>query len=411
MKQITPIPYPGVRFGLCVWVVIVLLGLCSVLQGREDLPDFTTLSEEAEVTFDEDGTVMDMLQVAEELFRVGDFNAAERAFRRYLATSNDIQGQMRAFTAIAELYRRMDRPVKAVAVLEEFLARFTSTQDRARALFSLGVLYREMGLTADAISTFYRVLNAIIVHEESSSKELRMLANRTQFEIAYTHFIKGEDEAALRLFNRVRLLDLHPEDRETVAYYMCIALLRSGQDEEAIRQAEEFLATWPDSQLVPELLMLKAQLSAAVGRDEKALETLMQILDSSEDKSGATQENWEDWRRKAGLDFAMRFYQRGDYETALHILQSLVSAHDDLYWQVFVVYRIGLCFERLNHHDRALASFKFVLDNMSQLTFSPMNEMTLSSLRSFAQQRIELAQWRLEMEQKVLSIRQLLNRS
>ncbi|MDV7394003.1 hypothetical protein RZS08_21670, partial [Arthrospira platensis SPKY1] len=115
----------------------------------------------------------------------------------------------------------------------------------------------------DAISTFYRVLNAIIVHEESSAKELRMLANRTQFEIAYTYFVAGEDDAALRLFNRVRLLDLHPQDRETVAYYMCIALLRSGQSEEAIRHAQEFLETWPDSRLVPELLMLKAQLSSA----------------------------------------------------------------------------------------------------------------------------------------------------
>ena len=323
----------------------------------------------------------------------GDLRLAEKTYRSVLESDSSKEDRVRALLEVAEVYRDRGILTRAVEKLETCLREYPESAERPEILFRLGEFYREMDLHRESISMLYRVLNAIVVTGEQDLDAHLRLARRAQFEIARTHLETGDAERAYLLFDRIDLLELNPDDRKTVLYYMTVAALKAGKNNESLRLVQRFVGDYPESEFLPEMLYLEAEVLYRLDRSRAAVESLLRLLETvgepKEDSSG----NWSYWRKKTGNRLANRLYTDGDYLLALRLYQGMVGLKESAAWQLPLIYQIGLCFEKLNMLDRAEQSYAYLLDQIKGLPEDD-RDRHLQELADNAGWRLDVLQWR-----------------
>jgi tetratricopeptide (TPR) repeat protein len=325
-----------------------------------------------------------------------EFAQAERLYIRVLESNAAAADKRKALIERARVSADSGVVAKAVDTLESCLGLYPETGKQPEILFSLGTYYRDLGLREESIAHFYRVLNSIVVTGEQNLEKYLGLARLAQFEIARSHYEQEAYERALMLFERIELLELDPADRETVSYYQALASLKAGQRQKGLERVRQFVATFPESEFVPEMLFLEADTLYRMGRADASADALLELLKAVGTPDSEVPEEWDFWRRQAGNQLANRFYADGRFLVALRLYQGMVALDKSPSWRLPIIYQIGLCFEKLSMFERSRQSYRYIEEQLAGLTPEERNG-TLAHLDAGVSWRLEVLDWREEL--------------
>jgi tetratricopeptide (TPR) repeat protein len=332
-----------------------------------------------------------------------DFAAAEIAYRRVM---NDrafpAADQCDALLGLARMYRRQTTFTKSVATYEKFLKLYPDDPRVPDALLELGRSQRAMGAYRSAINRFYNVINSTLKLPPESYEHYQLLAKTAQFEIAETHYEVGEFAEAAKFYDRLRLLDLAPEDRARAHFKSAGSLLNAGELEPAVTKLTQFLDQWPADANVPEARFLLALTLRKLGRAEEALGITLALLRNEYSNASSDPKGWAYWQRRTGNQLANDFFQSGDTMSAVSIYESLALLSDDVAWRLPIVYQTGLCYERLRQNERATRAYQDIIESVShpkdgRAPASP----DMAELARMAQWRIGQLDWSGQTEQQL----------
>ena len=332
----------------------------------------------------------------------GDFAAAEIAFRRVM---NDrtfpAADQCDALLGLARMYRRQATFTKAVATYEKFLKLYPDDARVPDALLELGRSQRAMGAYKSAINRFYNVINSTLKLPPESYEHYQLLAKTAQFEIAETHYEVGDFAEAAKFYDRLRLLDLAPEDRARAHFKSTGSLLNAGEHEAAATKLAQFLDQWPADPHAPEARYLLALTLRNLGRAEEALAITLALLRTEQDNASADPKGWAYWQRRTGNQLANDFFQSGDTHSAVAIYESLARLSNEMSWRLPIIYQTGLCYERLRQSERATQAYQEIIETVTRP--EPRNPVPpeLSDLARMAQWRIGQLDWSARTEQQL----------
>lgn len=331
----------------------------------------------------------------------GDFAAAEIAFRRILNDRRYPELEQRdALLGLARMYRRQAVFTKAAAVYEKFLKLYSDDARVPEALLELGRSQRALGAHKNAINRFYNVINSTLKLPPESYEHYQLLAKTAQFEIAETHFETGNFAEAAKFFERLRLLDLAPEDRARAHFKAAGSLLNAGELEPAIIKLSQFLDQWPGDPNVPEARYLLALTLRKLGRTEQALAVTLALLRDEHNNAAADPKGWAYWQRRTGNQLANDFFQNGDTLSAVAIYESLARLSPENNWRLPIIYQTGLCYERLRQTERATKAYREIVETAAGI---PGEESSgeLDELVRMANWRIGQIEWSGQTERQL----------
>src|SRR6478609_2606481 len=262
----------------------------------------------------------------------------------------------------ASLTERGDFTAAEIAYWQILHNRANTPADQCDALLDLGRCQRAMGAYKNAINRFYNVINSTLKLPPESYEHYQLLAKTAQFEIAETHFETGNFVEAAKFFDRLRLLDLAPEDRARAHFKSASALLKGGDAEKAASIFTQFIEQWPQDTNVPEARYLLALTLRQLGHTEEALTITLALLRAEYNTAGTDPKNWAYWQRRTGNQLANDFFQNGDTLSAVAIYDGLTHLSENPLWRLPIIYQMGLCYERLRQSDRANQAYKLIVE-------------------------------------------------
>lgn len=335
-----------------------------------------------------------LLNLGASLTERGDFGAAEIAYWQILNNRGYAKPeQCDALFGLACMYRKQGVFTKASAVYEKFLKLYPDDPRVPDALLDLGRSQRAMGAYKNAVNRFYNVINSTLKLPSESYEHYQLLAKTAQFEIAETHFETGNFVEAAKFFDRLRLLDLAPEDRARAHFKSACALLKGGEAEKAAGMFTQFIDQWPQDVNVPEARYLLALTLRQLGRAEEALSITLALLRTEHSTAGVDPKNWAYWQRRTGNQLANDFFQNGDTLSAVAIYDGLTHLSENPSWRLPIIYQMGLCYERLRQSDRANQAYKLIVETVAKPTGKEPVSGELTDLARMAEWRIKQLDW------------------
>jgi TolA-binding protein len=342
-----------------------------------------------------------LINLGTSLTERGDFAAAEIAFRRIMNDRGFAQQEQRdALLGIARMYRRQAIYTKAAAVYEKFLKLYSDDARVPDALLELGRTQRAMGAHKNAINRFYNVINSTLKLPPESYEHYQLLAKTAQFEIAETHFETGNFTEAAKFFDRLRLLDLAPEDRARAHFKAACSLLNAGELDQATGKLNQYLEQWPADINTPEARYLLALTLRKLGRTEEALAITLALLRDEHNNASADPKGWAYWQRRTGNQLANDFFQNGDTLSAVAIYEGLARLSTDNNWRLPIVYQTGLCYERLRQTERATKAYRTIVESVAGITGAAASP-ELAELARMANWRIGQMEWSGQTERQL----------
>jgi len=310
----------------------------------------------------------------------------------------DERTAIRALRGLATTAHQAGDIDQAIALLETALRRFPRDTRRPERLFELGLLYREVGLHRTAIDTFYRILDAVVSAEQQDLQRYRKIARQAMFEIAQSYFALRDYQEALDYFERIHVIDLSPLDRATIIYYQIACLVKAGKRTRAIEMMAGFREAYPDSPLAREILFAQSDVLFTLQKTDEAVAQLSEALRELVRMQGKQDEKFVHWRQIAGNRLANWFMKNGDYASALNLYQQMFSMHEDLEWQMELIYQMGVCYEHLELPARARESYHYILAQSKQASVEELPETLVRDVawRLASYNWIELSKQRLE---------------
>ena len=335
-----------------------------------------------------------LLNLGTSLTARGDFIAAEIAFWQVLHNrSYPAPDQCEALLGLARMHRKQGVFTKASAVYERFLKSYPDDARVPDALLELGRCQRAMGAYKNALNRFYSVINSTLKLPPESYEHYQLLAKTAQFEIAETHYETGNFQEAAKFFDRLRLLDLAPEDRARAHFKSACALMNGGETEKAATKFKQFVDQWPDDENVPEARYLLALSLRQLGRADEALTITLALLRTEQANAGTDPKTWAYWQRRTGNQLANDFFQNGDTLSAVAIYEGLSRLSDATTWRLPIVYQMGLCYERLRQADRATLAYQDIITAVNHPTGKEPVGSELTELAKMAAWRIGQLEW------------------
>lgn len=321
------------------------------------------------------------------------FNLAEKAYLELVDGGGGESVVQPALMELAEVYYAQEKYVKAVDTLDKSLKVFPNLAGDPENIYRLGEFYRAAGLHEKALSEFYRVINMVIMQGSEKMETYFSVARMAQFQIARANYESGNFEEAFEAFERIEVLELTRENREVVLYYGILSALKAGQVKAGETMIKDFSREFGNSEFLPELIYLRAEVLMKMGKTEEATEELVKILETFEANSFSGSAELIFWKQQAGNRLANRYYAEGDYAVALRIYQGMVGLDDSPDWQLPVIYQMGLCFEKLSRPERAQESYTYLLEDLEQMDEAQLNR-SLRQLGESATWRLRVLEWR-----------------
>lgn len=342
-----------------------------------------------------------LINLGTSLTERGDYAAAEIAFRRIMNDRGFAQPEQRdALLGIARMYRRQAIYTKAAAVYEKFLKLYSDDPRVPDALLELGRTQRAMGAHRNAINRFYNVINSTLKLPPESYEHYQLLAKTAQFEIAETHFETGNFAEAAKFFDRLRLLDLAPEDRARAHFKAACSLLNAGELDQATGKLTQYLEQWPADTNVPEARYFLALTLRKLGRTEDALAITLALLRDEQNNAVADPKGWAYWQRRTGNQLANDFFQNGDTLSAVAIYEGLARLSTDNNWRLPIIYQTGLCYERLRQTERATKAYRDIVESVAGNSGTATSP-ELAELARMANWRIGQIEWSGQTERQL----------
>lgn len=366
--------------------------------------DFNRSQAVSDDSGDQVWSEMSVREQADFYWAQGRKSLAERAYIGIMEYSKDTDADLlHALTQLSELYYEQSEYTKAIDMLEQAMAKFPVLAATPERLYRLGEFYRDANLPTRSAEAFFRVINSIVVGGEKSLKRYLHLARLSKFEIARSHYMNRDYARALALFDRIELLELSAENRETVLYYKILATLKLPELKAGIELIDTFMEEFPESEFLPELLYSKADVMMKLGEKDSSIALFMRLLDSAKNESDASERQRTFWHQQAGNRLANRFYAEGDYSVALRIYQGMVELSEQPSWRIPVIYQIALCFEKMAMHKRAQESYLFIEQKMKPLDADALSP-ALRQIKENTAWRLKVIQWRIDAEEQAASL-------
>lgn len=331
------------------------------------------------------------------------YRLAERAYIEIVERSGDSEALGDVLVELAECYYAGGNYLKAIEIMEQAFLRFPNIGRDAEQIFRLGQFYKAGGLREQAVDLFYQVINSIVVSGPKVLDKYLPIARMAQFEIARTNYENREYRKAYEAFDRLDVLDLSPENHETIFYYKVLAALKAAKPDVGQDLIESFLEKFPQSEYLPEMMYLRAEVLMRQGKVEAATAQLLDLLDNFPTDSPFDSGELIFWKQQAGNRLANRFYNEKDYAKALRIYQGLVGLNESSEWQLPVIYQISLCFEKLKMYERAKESYTFLLEELERMAASERSR-SLEKLKESAAWRLNVVEWKSKTESEAAAL-------
>ena len=272
-------------------------------------------------------------------------------------------------------------------------------RSRALVLLELGRIYAQTGAHEAALSRFYLVLDSAVNQSGGSFLEAREVAYSAQYEIAQTQMALGRHAQAARLFRGMRQLPLADEDRARVYLFSARALNLAGDKQGAVDEYRSLLQTFPASEVGSEARFEFVVLLAELGRRDEALVEVLALFESDK-RSGASEESWRYWQKRAGNKLANMFYDAGNLPESAELYSKLLPLSPDPGWRWPLLYQIGLVAEQMKNFGRAREVYVELASAKAEKLPTEISE-----LPRLARWRIEHLDWVKETEAELKSLK------
>jgi len=304
--------------------------------------------------------------------------------------------QRTALLELAEIAQEQGDWARAQQIYAQWLARWPQDVRVPEVILYQGLIYRQMGLNNLAIAKLYAVMTSALVIKSDRFDYYQQLVLRAQNEIAETQYQLGNYAEAVDSFSRLLKLEPPPANRSALHYRYIHCLAGLGRRGEAIAQAQDFLARYPDAPQRPEVHFLCATALKETHRETEALHQVLALLQEQCGSTNCTSQTLAYWQRRAGNAIANQFYQEGDPFKALDIYLRLAALDTAPQWQLPVWYQVGLVFERLAQPAKAIEYYANIVAREQELgkDASP----SLKAVIEMAVWRKEFLGWQLKTE-------------
>ena len=249
-------------------------------------------------------------------------------------------------------------PIKAAAVYEQYLSLQPSSPRAPLINLRLAEIYRKLGAEKRSLNKLYEVLSSSI--RSGGKPQGEDYTRQAMLKIGNNHFEAGQYEEAARIYSRLKLLDLPPDEQAFVLFRAVDLLFRTKKYAPAIEAGRQFLTQYPKSEFVPDCRQLIIQSLASSGQQDQAIKETVELLQATQKVRDPGFSTF--WRIKTGNDLANVLYSHGEFLRALHMYQTLANLNKDPSWNLQTVYQIGLCFEGLKEPRRAIEAYRYITD-------------------------------------------------
>jgi tetratricopeptide (TPR) repeat protein len=391
-------------FRSCALLALGVL-LCAGAQASDEPKAGELRTGEAVWKADADLEIKGLITVARNAAERKAWVEAEAAYQKLLTLGVANAAKRDALLEMGAMFEKSKAYAKAAMVYEGFLDRFRDDPAAADVSIRLGRACRELGAFQTALAKFYNALHSSLrVKGPDAEAAQRQLALKAQFEIAETHFAKGDYTEAKRFFVRLLALDMGEDDRELVEFRLASTVSLLGDPGEAAALARKFLTEHPQSARTSETYYLLAQALQKLGRNDEAAKETMKLLKEEKPREKEAPETWRRWKMRTGMELAGSLYGKGDALNALTIYQRLAELDTRPEWRWPIVYQIGLCFERLRLAPRALEAYAYLTSGELPKSAGDSPMADLPAIREMAQWKMDYLRWSMGTDQTLSKV-------
>ncbi len=290
---------------------------------------------------------------------------------------------------------RSDLP-RAQQIYAQFLSRWAGDARVPEILLRQGQFFRQMGLNAMALTKFYSVMTAALALKMDKLDYYKRIVTQAQNEIAETHFQQGKFAEAADYFTRLLKQNNPLLDRSLAQYRLLRAYSEMGRHEEAMGQAQDFLAHFPEASERAEIRFIIAHSLKELGRNNESLQQVLALLQEQKKQASGSPAVWAYWQQRAGNEIANQLFREGDYPKALDVYLSLARLDAAPAWQIPVHYQVAMTYEKLQQPQHASEVYSNILSR--ELATGTNASPGLKSVFEMARWRINFLNWQTRAE-------------
>jgi tetratricopeptide (TPR) repeat protein len=269
--------------------------------------------------------------------------------------------QKSALLELGAVVREENDLPRAQTIYAQFLQRWPNDIKIPEVLLRQGEIFRQMGLNDLALGKFYSVMTSALALKNDQLAYYQNLVLQTQVEIADTHYLMGRFADAADFYSRLLQSGNPALNRPQIEFRLVRSLAIVGHNDEAVGQAQDFLARYADDDEAPEVRYYLAEVLKALGRNNEALQQVLLCLKEQKIKTKNDPEVWAYWQQRVGNEIGNQLYREGDYVRALEVYINLAQLDSSPGWQVPVDYQIGMTYEKLSQPQKAVDTYNQIL--------------------------------------------------
>ena len=336
------------------------------------------------------------LSNAQNLVTTRQFNLAEPILLDLLVESAPEEIRKQALYVMAMAVEGENDLPRAQSILSQYLDRWAGDARTPEILLRQGQIFRQMGLNNLALGKFYAVMTVALSLKDDQIKFYQHLVLEAQLEIAETHYLMGQFSDAADFYGRL-LKSTDPELNRPLAHFRLVrSLAMTGNTQEAIGSAQDFLARYPNDPQEPEVRYYLAQGLKASGQNGEALRQVLLFLREEKAKTEDQPAVWAYWQQRVGNEIANELYKEGDYVKALDVYLSLAKLDSSPAWQIPVKYQIAITYEHLMQPGQAVTTYNDILAHQADV--STNNTPGLTAVFDMSRWRVNFLTWQQKAE-------------
>jgi tetratricopeptide (TPR) repeat protein len=288
---------------------------------------------------------------------------AEKNFVKLLAEDVPEVTRQTALVELAQVVRSENDLPRAQAIYTQYLQRWPGDSRTPEIYLRQGQVFREMGLPNMALAKFYGVMTTALSLKDNQMTYYKGLVLQAQVEIAETHYLAGQFKDAVDYYSRLLTQNDPALDRAQIQFRLIRSLEAINRHAEAVSQAQDFLAHFPESLEAAEVRYHLAQAYKGQNRNTEALQQVKIFLQEEHDQTTNNPAIWAYWQERVGNEIGNELYQEGDYVKALQVYLALSQLDAAPAWQLPVRYQVGITYEKLLQPRLAIEVYRNLLTN------------------------------------------------
>ncbi len=304
--------------------------------------------------------------------------------------------QKAALLELGAVVRAENDLPRAQSIYAQYLQHWPGDVKVPEILLRQGEIFRQMGLNDLALGKFYSVMTSALSLKSDQLDYYQSLVLQTQIEIAETHYLIGQFSDAADFYLRL-LQNTDPAlNRVQIQFRLVRSLAIIHRDNQAVAQAKDFIAHFPDAEQEPEVRYYLAEALEALGQNTEALQQVLLCLREQKSKTQNNPEVWAYWQQRVGNEIANQLFREGDYVNSLAVYINLAQLDASPGWQIPVNYQMGITYEKLLQPQKAIETYNQILARETEVGTNATP--ALKAVFEMARWRAGFIQWQTNAE-------------